>query len=59
MPRHESFAIENTDRYTATAWECHACASRERKAWNEREGRHSDAPPLFGRFYAVTFDDDD
>lgn len=58
QPRAESFAIENTDRYSATAFECHACATRERKAWSDGKSRTDDAPPVFGRFYAVSLDDE-
>jgi predicted Fe-S protein YdhL (DUF1289 family) len=58
QPRHESFAIENDDKYTAEVLRCHACAARERKAYNRNASRDSGQPPMFGEFFAVTKDDD-
>lgn len=59
MPRHETFDPNTEGHYDATVLTCHACASRDRKAYNRNTARDSDAPPPFGEFYAVqaTFDD--
>jgi hypothetical protein len=50
-PRTESFAIEMDDHYDVTSLQCHACAARDRRAYNrsaEAEGK-----PLFGQYYVV------
>jgi hypothetical protein len=57
-PRHESFAVENSDAYTAEPLRCHACAARERKAWYRNKNKDANDPPNFGEFYSVRLDDD-
>jgi predicted Fe-S protein YdhL (DUF1289 family) len=51
-PRHESFAVEMDDHYDVTVLQCHACAARDRKAYNTRPEQGED--PQFGRFFVVT-----
>lgn len=58
QPRHEAFDSANTDAYSVTALECHPCAARERRAYADQQSRDAGQPPAFGRFYAVTLDDD-
>ncbi len=41
------------DHYDVTVLQCHACAARDRKAWNESQSRERDDPPSFGRFFVV------
>lgn len=57
-PRHESFDIAMDDHYDVTALQCHACAARDRRAWNRSQGREPGAPPMFGQFYVVLPDED-
>lgn len=40
-----------------TVLACHACAERERKAYNRNAGRKPDEPPNFGEFFVVTPED--
>jgi ribosomal protein L37E len=58
FPRAETFDPKAEDRYDVTTLTCHACAARERRAWNKAAGRDADQPPPFGEFYAVTPSDD-
>jgi hypothetical protein len=53
-PRVESFDIAMDDRYDVTELQCHACAARERRAWNAAHAHEPGSPPAFGRFYVVT-----
>ena len=57
-PRHETFDPSAEDRYDATALQCHACAARDRKAYNRSAGRDADQLPPFGEYFAVTRSDD-
>ena len=50
-PRSESFAVEMDDRYDVTPLQCHACAARDRRAYNT--AREAGKTPLFGRYYQV------
>lgn len=52
-PRAESFDVAMDDRYDVHALQCHACAARDRRAWN-RSREREDGTPLFGLYYAVT-----
>ena len=56
MPRDESFDPANDDHYDAEPFTCHACAARDRKAWNREQGRATGAPPDFGVYYAIRHD---
>jgi len=51
-PRVECFDITMDDRYDVTALQCHACAARDRRAWNR--SRENNGRPMFGQYYAVT-----
>lgn len=50
-PRQESFAVGMDDHYDVTELQCHACAARERRAWNTRP--NAGESPSFGRFFVV------
>jgi len=52
-PRVESFDIAMDDHYDVTALQCHACAARDRRAYNRAREREDGAPP-FGLYYAVS-----
>lgn len=54
MPRHETFDPAAEDSYDVTVLKCHACAARERKAYDRNSARERDAAPLFGEFYVAT-----
>lgn len=56
-PKHETFAPENDDKYTATVLVCHACAARDRKSHVLSQTASSDAPPA-GVMIAVQHDDE-
>jgi len=54
LPRDETFHPSTDDRYDATPMQCHACAARDRKAYNQSANRDPEAPPPFGMYIAVT-----
>lgn len=51
-PRSESFDIAMDDHYDVHALQCHACAARDRRAYNRSRERDDGVPP-FGLYYAV------
>jgi hypothetical protein len=51
-PRSESFDVGMDDAYSVVALQCHACAARDRRAYNT--SRDAGTSPLFGRYYLVT-----
>lgn len=46
------------ERYDTQSIDCAACASRERKAWNDQQGRDAGQLPIVGRYYAVTLEEE-
>ena len=46
----------NEERYKAEAIQCHACASRERKARNDAQSEGGSPP---GVYYAIVDDDEE
>lgn len=53
QPRHESFAEGRDEAYHTEVLVCHACADRERKAWNRQQAREAGTAPAFGERYVV------
>lgn len=43
LPRDETFDPQRANSYEATAWSCHACATRDRaqRAWTESKGEQA------------------
>lgn len=54
-PRTESFDVAHDDAYDVVALQCHACAARDRRAYN-RSRQREDGTPLFGQYYAVVLE---
>ncbi len=62
QPRDESFSPETDGAfgrpgYDVTVLQCHACAAREKKAWDTQQAQQDGVPPPFGFYYAVSLDE--
>ena len=51
LPRDETFDPATDDSYDVEVFQCHACAARERKAYNRSLNTEV---PSFGEYIAVT-----